>query len=118
MIVDERIITFINSFETQNSEILETIEKEALASRVPIIRKEMQSFLKVLLTLTKPKKVLEVGTAVGFSALLMSEYTPADCRITTIENWRKADSRWQRKTFCVQDSRIGSFYWKAMLLKS
>ena len=89
MIVDERIITFINSFETQNSEILETIEKEALASRVPIIRKEMQSFLKVLLTLTKPKKVLEVGTAVGFSALLMSEYTPADCRITTIENYEK-----------------------------
>lgn len=89
MIVDERIITFINSFETQNSEILEMIEKEALASRVPIIRKEMQSFLKVLLTLTKPKKVLEVGTAVGFSALLMSEYTPADCRITTIENYEK-----------------------------
>ena len=49
----------------------------------------MQSFLKVLLTLTKPKKVLEVGTAVGFSALLMSEYTPADCRITTIENYEK-----------------------------
>ena len=49
MIVDERIITFINSFETQNSEILDTIEKEALASRVPIIWKEMQSFLKVLL---------------------------------------------------------------------
>ena len=45
MIVDERIITFINSMDTENSEILETIEQEALASDVPIIRREMQSFL-------------------------------------------------------------------------
>ncbi len=89
MIVDERIVTFINSLETQNSEILETVEKEALASHVPIIRKEMQSFLKVLLAMTAPRSILEVGTAVGFSALLMSEYAPADCRITTIENYEK-----------------------------
>lgn len=49
MIVDERIITFINSLDTKNSEILEDIEREALADNVPIIRREMQSFLKVLL---------------------------------------------------------------------
>ena len=49
MIVDERIITFINSMDTENSEILETIEQEALAADVPIIRREMQSFLEVLL---------------------------------------------------------------------
>lgn len=89
MIVDERIVTFINSFETQNSEILEKIEKEALASHVPIIRKEMQGFLKMLLALKEPENILEVGTAVGFSALLMSECVPADCRITTIENYEK-----------------------------
>ena len=89
MIVVERIVTFINSFETQNSEILEKIEKEALASHVPIIRKEMQSFLKMLLALKEPENILEVGTAVGFSALLMSECVPADCRITTIENYEK-----------------------------
>ncbi len=89
MIVDERIVTFINSLETQNSEILETVEKEALASHVPIIRKEMQSFLKVLLAMHAPRSILEVGAAVGFSALLMSEYAPADCRITTIENYEK-----------------------------
>ena len=87
MIVDERIVTFINSLETQNSEILETVEKEALASHVPIIRKEMQSFLKVLLAMHAPRSILEVGKAVGVSALLMSEYAPADCRITTIENY-------------------------------
>ena len=54
MIVDERIVTFINSMETENSEILETIEREALAAKVPIIRKEMQSFLKTLLMILKP----------------------------------------------------------------
>ena len=89
MIVDERIVTFINSMETENSKILEDIEREALEARVPIIRKEMQSFLKVLLTMKKPMRILEVGTAVGFSALLMSEYVPAECRITTIENYEK-----------------------------
>ena len=78
MIVDERIITFINSLDTKNSEILEDIEREALADNVPIIRREMQSFLKVLL-MKKPMRVLEVGTAVGFSALLMRICTGRMC---------------------------------------
>lgn len=89
MIVDERMVTFIHSLETENSAILETIEKEALDTFVPIIRKEMQSFLKVLLSMQKPLKILEVGTAVGFSAILMSEYAPEDCHITTIEKYEK-----------------------------
>ena len=89
MIVNERIVTFINSLDTKNSEILETIESEARAADIPIIRKEMQSFLKVLLLMKKPERVLEVGTAVGFSALLMGEYVSKECRITTIENYEK-----------------------------
>lgn len=89
MIVDERMVTFINSFDTENSELLEAIEKEALDTYVPIIRKEMQSFLKVLLAIRKPMRILEVGTAVGFSALLMGEYAPAGCKITTIEKYEK-----------------------------
>ena len=89
MIVDERTRTFIHSLETENSQILETIEKEALDTFVPIIRKEMQSFLKVLLAIKKPKRILEVGTAIGFSAILMSEYAPEDCEITTIEKYEK-----------------------------
>ena len=89
MIVDERMVTFINSLETENSEILEIIEKEALETFVPIIRKEMQSFMKVLLAIQKPLHILEVGTAVGFSALLMSEYAPKECKITTIEKYEK-----------------------------
>ena len=89
MIVEERLVAYLHSLETENSEILEQIEKEALDTFVPIIRKEMQSFLKVLLRMKRPLHVLEVGTAVGFSAILMSEYVPEECKITTIENYEK-----------------------------
>lgn len=89
MIVDERMVTYIHSLESSESEIIETIEQEALDTFVPIIRKETQSFLKVLLMMNRPKRILEVGTAVGFSAILMSEYMPEDGHITTIENYEK-----------------------------
>lgn len=89
MIVDERLVTFINSFDSGNTEELDQIEKEAIETYVPIIRKEMQSFLKMLLAIKKPARILEVGTAIGFSAILMAEYNPADCQITTIENYEK-----------------------------
>ena len=87
MVVDERLVTYINSLDRGNTEILDTIEREALDSYVPIIRKEMQSFLKLLLAMQKPKRILEVGTAVGFSAILMAEYNPYPCEIVTIENY-------------------------------
>ncbi len=89
MIVEERLVTYLHSLEQENSEILEEIEQAALRDSVPIIRKEMQSFLKVLLAIKRPTRILEVGTAVGFSALLMSEYAPEECTITTIENYEK-----------------------------
>ena len=89
MIVDERMVTYINSLDKGNTAFLDELEKEARENRVPIIRREMQSFLKVLLRITSPRLILEVGTAVGFSTLLMSEYAPEDCRITTIENYEK-----------------------------
>lgn len=89
MIVDERVIAYINSLDTGNSEICNLIEKEAIADNVPIIRKEMGNLLKVLIALKQPKHILEVGTAVGYSSILMSENMPSDCRITTIENYDK-----------------------------
>ncbi len=89
MIVDERTVTFINSMELPEDPLLEEIEKEALESFVPIIRTETKSLLKVLLTLAKPARILEVGTAVGYSALIMAAYAPEHCKITTIENYEK-----------------------------
>ena len=89
MIVDERLVTYINSLDKGNTAVLDQIEREALESYVPIIRKDMQSFLKLLLTVQKPMRILEVGTAVGFSAILMAEYAPEGCKIVTIENYDK-----------------------------
>lgn len=87
MIVDERTVTYLHSLESSNSPLLEEIEEQAKKDYVPIIRKEMESFLRVMILTKKPKRILEVGTAVGYSALIMSEVMPEDCTITTIENY-------------------------------
>lgn len=89
MIVDERIVSYIHSLEKTNSDILEKIEKEAHEDNVPIIRKEMESFLRVMLELKRPKSILELGTAVGYSAILMSECIEKESKIVTIENYEK-----------------------------
>ena len=89
MIADERLVTYINSLDTGNTAFLNQLEQEALDTFVPIIRKETQQFLKWILAATQPKRILEVGTAVGFSTLLMAEYNPIECRIVTIENYEK-----------------------------
>lgn len=89
MIIDERMAAFIDSFDKGNIPFLDEIERSAREAQVPVIRRSMQGLLKFLLELAKPRSILEVGTAVGFSALLMSEYAPEDCRITTIEKYEK-----------------------------
>lgn len=89
MITDERMIAFINSFDKGNTPFLDKIEKEAKAAEVPIIRPATQQLLRFLLAAHSPMEILEVGTAVGFSALLMSEYAPKGCHITTIEKYEK-----------------------------
>ena len=89
MITDERISAFIDSFDIGNTPFLDEIESEAKRTNVPIIRTQTQSLLKVLLTMSKPTTILEVGCAIGFSALFMSEYAPENCHITTIENYEK-----------------------------
>ena len=89
MIIDERMSAFIDSMDKGNTPFLDEIEEYALQTQVPIIRKSMQQLLRFLLMLTKPKNILEVGTAIGFSALLMSEYAPEDAHITTIEKYEK-----------------------------
>ena len=89
MIIDERLATFINSLDSGNAPYLNELERYAKKTNVPIIRTEMQSLLKFLLAMKQPKEILEVGTAIGFSALLMSEYGPEDCHITTIEKYEK-----------------------------
>ncbi|MCI8355132.1 MAG: O-methyltransferase [Lachnospiraceae bacterium] len=89
MITEERISTFIHSLDTGNTPFLDELEQYAVRENVPIIRPQVQSLLRLLLAVRKPVNILEVGTAIGFSALLMSEYGPEECRITTIEKYEK-----------------------------
>ncbi len=89
MIVNERIVSYIHSLERSNGEVCDEIEEFAHQTNVPIIRKEMESFLRVLIEIKKPKRILELGTAIGYSAILMANTMSEDCRITTIENYDK-----------------------------
>ena len=89
MITDERVSVFINSFDSGNTPFLNELQEFAIKTNVPVIRPEMQRLLKLLLSIKKPEQILEVGTAIGFSALLMKEYAPEGCKITTIEKYEK-----------------------------
>ena len=89
MIVNDRITAYIQSLDAGNGPLLDSIEEEALADCVPIIRRETSAFLKTLIALKRPQSILEAGTAVGYSALLMSRVMPENCRITTIEKYEK-----------------------------
>lgn len=89
MQTDERIHAFLDSLDAGNTPFLDQIEREALETNVPIIRTQTQGLLRFLLALRKPMSILEVGCAIGFSALLMSEYAPGGCKITTIEKYDK-----------------------------
>ena len=86
MTVDERMLDFIASFDRDEAGILLEIEREAEQHDVPIIRRSERSLLRVLLTVKKPERILEVGTAIGFSAVLMADCVK-DAHIDTIENW-------------------------------
>ncbi|MCD8038564.1 MAG: O-methyltransferase [Lachnospiraceae bacterium] len=89
MMTDERMMTFIHSFDREKPAYLNELEQYSLETNVPIIRPQMQSLLRFIVTWAKPMRILEVGTAIGFSALLMSEYAPEGCHITTIEKYEK-----------------------------
>lgn len=89
MIIDERMSAFIDSMDKGNTALLNEIEQYALQTQVPVIRRGMQQLLKFLLAFAKPRSILEIGTAIGFSALLMREYAPPGCHITTIEKYEK-----------------------------
>lgn len=88
MVCDERLASFINSFNTDYDEVVTSIRREAEENRVPIIRREAGEFIKMLILMNRPKKILEIGSAVGFSAIFMSRFLDDDAHITTIENYQ------------------------------
>ena len=87
MIVDERYTTYLNSLYPELSPVLSDIRREALEAFVPIIRDETVNLLRTLIKMNRPKNILEVGAAVGFSSCLMAEAAGEASKITTIENY-------------------------------
>lgn len=86
MITDERTATYIDSLATANTPLLDRIEQEAVSDGVPVIRRATQSYLKFILADKCPHSILEIGTAVGFSAIFFATYAK-DAHIDTIENY-------------------------------
>lgn len=89
MIIDDRYTTFVNSYLPSKSQFLEELESYAMKQHVPVIRKEMQGLLSVLIASARPASILEIGTAIGFSSLYMEEVSDRPVHITTIENYEK-----------------------------
>ena len=89
VVEQDRMTAFINSLDRGNAAYLDELEKRAKEDDVPIIRKDTQALLKFLMAQSRPKNILEVGCAIGFSALLMAEYSDPDTKITTIEKFEK-----------------------------
>lgn len=89
MIVNHRITDYLHSLEAGQGDLLDSIEKEAEKGYVPIIRRETASLLRALVSALRPGRILEIGTAVGYSSLVMCQVMPPDCRITTIEKYEK-----------------------------
>ena len=89
MIVNPRITEYIDSLESSQGSLLDSIEEEARAALVPIIRRETGALLRTLITAAAPSNILEIGTAVGYSSLLMCRVMPENCHITTIEKYEQ-----------------------------
>ena len=85
MIVNERIDEYIELLSNENSEYIERIREEALATDVPIIKRSSEAFMKSLLKIKRYTNILELGTAVAYSTLIIAENSEA--KITTVEKF-------------------------------
>ena len=85
MITDERLASFINSFSVDYDEVVTASRKEAEENGIPIIRREAGEFIKMIILMNRPERILEIGAAVGFSAIFMSRFLNSDSHITTVE---------------------------------
>lgn len=89
MKANNRISDFIGAFLRENEPLLEEIREEAQKDAVPIIRDETAALLRVCLEIHKPKRILELGTAVGYSGLFMLYSLGENAELSTVENFPK-----------------------------
>ena len=81
----ERLRVYLASLEPDPSPLIGEMEAYAADHRVPVVRRETAAFLKTLVALRDPGEILEVGTAIGYSALRMCEALGKGGHITTVE---------------------------------
>ncbi len=81
------VSAYLDSLDPGNRPLLEEVRQEAVLGAVPVLRRETERLLKTLLVLKRPSFVLELGTAVGYSALVMRDTLPEASHITTVESW-------------------------------
>ena len=86
-VTDDYINSYLRTIQPHYDGVLGEIEKESRDAQVPVIPHETARLLSVLLTMKKPKNILEVGTAVAFSSGLMSRYLQDSGTITTIDRY-------------------------------
>ncbi|WP_313528002.1 O-methyltransferase [Anaerotignum sp.] len=86
-VTDETMNTFLRTIQPMYDGVLGEIQREANAANVPIVPLETARLISVLLTMKRPKHILEIGTAVGFSAGLMSRYLQPGGTVTTIDRF-------------------------------
>ena len=84
-IINEDILHYLRTEQKQLTGSLGELEELAHENGVPVIPHETVVFLQFLLKQKQPKNVLEIGTAIGFSASLMAETLGEDAKITTID---------------------------------
>jgi len=87
MIAEQRISDYLDSLNGENTAALEKIRAEAVKEEVPVIRRDTENFLRTMICALRPLEILEVGTGVAYSALIMAAASPEDTHITTIENY-------------------------------
>lgn len=85
LLVNNHISDYISSLQPDLPDFLECLYQRARADAVPVIRREAQSFIRFVCKDRQPLKVLEIGTAIGFSSCLTAEFLPAGASIVTVE---------------------------------
>lgn len=85
----KRLEVYLQSIKKEEDAFLAQLRREAGAAEIPIIRDEMAELMVFLMKLLAPARVLEIGAAVGYSAILMAKALPEASHITTIENYEK-----------------------------
>ena len=81
----EHIVNYLNNIYIDEDFL--DLKNYGNDNNIPIMKLETKEFLKQLVIIQKPKNILEIGTAIGYSSLLFSKYT--DASITTIEKSKK-----------------------------